>query len=291
MAEGGGAAPPPEARRAGVARTVSLAIALVVAIVTFVAGVGVGWFVFNPAAPRATFVVGTNVPFPPFESYNDTTGAFEGFDIDISQLIANALGRTLVVRNFNDFDLLLATVGQGGLDMAASGITMSGTKGATRNLTMSFSSPYYNANQAVIAIASDTTTCPSNVCDATQLGNKTIGVQSGTTSEGWVDTYITPFDPNNKTDIHRYSSVSTELQDLRNKVYEFMIIDAGPANSLVGSSGGGLRLVGTIITNELYGFAVAHNDPHGYLATINSVLSRIQSDGTYQKLITKWFGT
>ncbi len=290
MAEGGGAAPPPEARRTGAARSVSLAVTIVIAVVMLLAGVGIGWFLFRPAPSEQTFVVGTNVPFPPFESYNDTTGKFEGFDIDISQLIANALGRTLVVRNFNDFDLLLATVGKGGVDMAASGITMSGSKGATRNLTMSFSNPYYNANQAVITLASDATTCPSSICTATQLGNKTIGVQSGTTSEGWVDTYVTPFDPNNKTDIHRYASVTTELQDLRNGVYEYMIIDAGPANSIVSSSGGTLKLVGTIITNELYGFAVQKGDPHDYLPTINSVLSQIVANGTYNDLLAKWFG-
>lgn len=289
MAEGGGA-PPPEAKRGGAARSIGMAVTIVIAIVTFIAGVGVGWFVFRPVQAAATFVVGTNVPFPPFESYNDTTGKFEGFDIDISQLIANALGKTLVVRNFNDFDLLLATVGRGGVDMASSGITMSGSRGAARNATMSFSNPYYNANQAVITVSTDTTTCPSNVCTATQVANKTIGVQSGTTSEGWVDTYITPFDPNNKTNIHRYSSVTTELQDLRNKVYEFMIIDAGPANSIVSNSAGSLRYMGTVITNELYGFAVQHGDPSGFLPTINSVLSRIQSDGTYAKLILKWFG-
>ncbi len=267
-----------------------MAITIVIAIVTFVAGIGLGWFIFRPAPAEQTFVVGTNVPFPPFESYNDTTGKFEGFDIDISQLFANALGRTLVVRNFNDFDLLLATVGKGGVDMAASGITMSGTKGASRNATMSFSTPYYNANQAVIALKSNTLTCPNSVCTATQLGNQTIGVQSGTTSEGWVDTYITPFDPNNKTDIHRYPSVVTELQDVQNGVYNYMIIDAGPAASIVASNSATLKLVGTIITNELYGFAVEHNDPNGYLVTINSVLTRIMSDGTYNSLIQKWFG-
>ena len=82
MAEGGGA-PPPEARRSGAAKGMSTAIVVVIAVITFLAGVGVGWFVFKPAA-KATFVVGTNVPFPPFESYNDTSGQFEGFDIDLS---------------------------------------------------------------------------------------------------------------------------------------------------------------------------------------------------------------
>ncbi|HWM50603.1 MAG TPA: ABC transporter substrate-binding protein [Thermoplasmata archaeon] len=288
MAEGGGVAPP-EARRSGAAKGIGVAIVIVVAVLTFLAGVGVGWFVFKPAPAKLTFVVGTNIPFPPFESYNDTKGQFEGFDIDLAQLFANALGRTMVVRNFNDFDLLLATVGRGGVDMAASGITMSGQRGALRNSTMSFSNPYYNANQGVLVRASDTTTCPNNRCTSAQLGNKTIGVQSGTTSEAWVDQYIKPFDRNNATDIHRYASVTTELQDLRSAVYQFMIIDAAPALAIAGGSGGALKYLGTIITNELYGFAVAHNDPQGIIPTINSVLGQIKANGQYDALLLKWF--
>lgn len=290
MAQGGGAAPPPEATRGGAGRGIGVAIVVVVAIVTFVAGLGLGYFVFNPPPAKAVLVVGTNVPFPPFESYNDTSGKYEGFDIDIAQLVANALGEQMQVRNFQDFGVLLTTVGRGGVDMAVSAITMSGPIGATRNGSMSFSNPYYNANQAVIVLTSSTFTCPNSICTTTQVGNKTIGVQSATTSEGWVDTYITPFDPNNATDIHRYASVSNEIDALRTGVYQLMIIDAGPAASIVASSGGAFKLAGTIITNELYGFAVAHGDPKGLLPTINSVFAQIKSDGTYDQLITKWFG-
>ena len=282
---------PAEARRSGGAKSMGMAIAVVIAIITFLAGVGVGWFIFKPAPPRGTFVVGTNVPFPPFESYNDTSGQFEGFDIDLAQLFANALGRTMVVRNFNSFDLLLATVGQGGVDLAASGITMSGPNGANRNRTMTFSDPYYNANQGVVVRSSDTTTCPNNTCSAQELGNKTIGVQSGTTSEGWVDQYITPFDPNNATNIHRYASVITELQDLRNGVFEFMVIDAAPAQAIVSGSAGVLKFLGTIITNELYGFAVKKGDAAGTLLVVNSVLASIKANGQYDALLVKWFGS
>jgi ABC-type amino acid transport substrate-binding protein len=121
------------------------------------------------------------------------------------------------------------------------------------------------------------------------LGNKTIGVQSGTTSEAWVDQYIKPFDRNNATDIHRYASVTTELQDLRSAVYQFMIIDAAPALAIAGGSGGALKYLGTIITNELYGFAVAHNDPQGIIPTVNSVLAQIKANGQYDALLLKWF--
>lgn len=290
MTEGGGA-PPPEATRGGAGRSVGLALTVVIAVVTFLAGLGIGYFVFTPPPAKVTFVVGTNVPFPPFESYNDTSGKYEGFDIDIAQLVANALGREMVVRNFQDFGVLLTTVGHGGVDMAVSAITMSGTVGTARNASMSFSVPYYNANQAVVTLATSSFSCPSNTCNASLILGHTIGVQSATTSESWVDSEITPNDPNNATNIHRYASVSNEIDALRTGVYDLMIIDAGPAASIVASSSGQFKLAGTIITNELYGFAVAHNDPEGLLPTINSVIAQIKSNGQYDQLILKWFGS
>src|SRR5206468_11962949 len=85
MATGGGA-PPPEAVRG--ARGVSVVIVAVIAVVLFLAGVGVGWLVFSPPAKRAsTLFLGTNTPFPPFEFYNNST--LTGFDIDLIQEVVH----------------------------------------------------------------------------------------------------------------------------------------------------------------------------------------------------------
>lgn len=289
MAEGGGA-PPPEAVRGGVKRGVGTALVIVIAVVTFLAGLGLGYFVFSPPT-KLKFIVGTNAPFPPFESYNDTLGQFVGFDIDIAQLVANALGREMVVRNFQDFGLLLTTVGTGGVDMAVAAITMSGDAGARRNQTMSFSNTYYSANQAVVIRAGFSFSCPNDICDVADIVNKTIGVQSQTTSELWVDQYIVPIQANPDTTIHRYVSITTELDGLRTSVYDLMIIDEAPARAIVAGSSGQLAIGGIIVTGELYGFAVAKNDPKGFLPTINSVLAQIKGDGTYDQLVRKWFGS
>ncbi|TLZ55973.1 MAG: hypothetical protein E6K15_06980, partial [Methanobacteriota archaeon] len=79
MAEGGGATPA-EAMRG--AKGISSVIVVVIAIVTFVAGLGIGAvFLAPPPAPRTvtTLFLGTNTPFPPFEFRNSTTDNLEGF--------------------------------------------------------------------------------------------------------------------------------------------------------------------------------------------------------------------
>src|SRR5204863_1876078 len=85
MATGGGA-PPPEAVRG--ARGVSVVIVAVIAVVLFVAGVGVGWLVFSPPAKRVSqLVLGPHTPFPPVESYNNSL--LRRFDLELVQDIVH----------------------------------------------------------------------------------------------------------------------------------------------------------------------------------------------------------
>ena len=287
MAQGGG--PPLEAVRGGVGKTVFAVAVIVVAIVAFLAGLGLGNVIYGVKPPKQFLLVGTNVPFAPFENFNTSSGEFEGFDIEIARLIAQEAGRTLVIRQFADFQALLTAVGQGGVDMAASAITMSGTSGAARNATMDFSNPYYNANQGVLAQASDPFTC-SGECAPSELAPLTIGVQLGTTSEAWVDDNVAPLMANPSTQIVRFTLVDTEIAALKQGALDVVVIDLGPAESFAGGTGSNLKVAGEITTNELYGFAVPNGDPDGLVAIINRVLARIIADGTYDQLIQTWFG-
>jgi len=282
MAQSG--APPPEAVRGGASKTLFAVTVVVVAIIAFAAGIGLGNVLYGARPPKTTFTVGTNVPFPPFEDFNDTQGQFVGFDIDIATLIAQNLSRTLVVRQFTNFEVLLATVGTGGVDMAASAITSSGDTGTNRSRFMSFSSSYYDANQDVLVQTGSTVTCTGSTCTASNLWGLQVGVQTGTTSEGWLDANKAA----NTTKV-RFQTVDAELAALRQSTIDAVIIDYGPAQSYASAPGSGLRVAGQIITNELYSFAVPLGDPDHILPVINAVLSGIKANGTYDRLIQKWF--
>lgn len=292
MAAGGGAAPPPEAVRKGISRGLFATVVVVIAVIAFVGGLGAGNLLFGgkttTPAQSDVFVVGTNIPFPPFESFNATSGAYFGFDIDMSAMIARALNKNLSIVNFADFSVLLATVGRGGVDMAASAITSSGTSGATRNESMSFSTSYYAANQAALVKTGFWLTCSNNVCTADNLKNLTVGLQSGTTSEDWVNTFLKPLMSNPSSQIKTYTTVDTEVAALQAGTLDAVIIDVGPAKSIAATSGNTMRVAGQIITGELYSFAVEKGDPNGFLPIINSVINQSKTNGTYQLLLTKW---
>ncbi len=129
------------------AKGVSVAIVAVVAIVLFVAGIGVGYLFFSPPSAKVSkLFLGTNTPFPPFESRNATSDALEGFDIDLIQTIVQrgwgytecsdtVTNHCYEWNDFRDFSALLAAVSVGRMDIAVGAITENGAVGAERNNT------------------------------------------------------------------------------------------------------------------------------------------------------------
>jgi len=288
MTAGGTASPPAEAMRRGISRGVFLATVVIVAIIMLAAGLYVGKTIYSTSSSTPKpFVVGTNLPFPPFESFNTTTQKYYGFDINFSVLIAAALGRPLYIVNYNDFGALLTDTGAGVLDMAASAITESGFVGTQRNMTMSFSNSYYEANQALLVQSSSSLHCPGSGCTVHNMSSLKIGLQSATSSQDWANAYLAP----NETaggSITPYTTVDTEITALSSGALDAVMIDTGPAAAIAAGSSGALRVAGLIHTGELYGFAVAHGDPKGYIPVINQVLRTAIQDGTYAKMLHYW---
>lgn len=283
MAEGGGA-PPPEAMRG--AKGVSSIVVAVVAVVVFLAGLGVGALFLAPAPPPALpkLLLATNTPFPPFEYYENNV--LVGFDVELIQSMVTRAGYSYEWRDFRDFTALLAAVSARGVDVAVGAITMNGQTGANRNQTMDFTNPYYEADQGVLKRAADTTEyCGGDTdCTAVELNvtGLRVGVQEVTTSQFWAEAELM------NVDLTILPSVTQVLQALSADNVDVVIIDK-PAGDGIAASQPEFEVQGTIQTNELYGFAVANTDPLGLVPKLNAALASIRADGTYNALIAKWF--
>ena len=270
-----------------------MAAVLVLVIIALLVGVGIGRYVLAPSGGGATpskLIVGTNTPFPPFESRNSTTDTIEGFDIDLITAVLNRSGYapgSWDLYDFRDFSALLAAVGLGRVDVAVSAITMNGGIGAARNATMSFTSPYYESDQGVLKRRSDATVycADANNCLASEL-NQTglkVGAQSATSSEFWAEDNLPA------VTLSLFPDVTQVLQALQTNAVDIVVIDHPAAVGIVAANPNRFAIGGTIQTNELYAFAVAHADPLGLLPKMNAALAAMKSDGTYDQLIAKWF--
>src|SRR5213080_222371 len=299
MAAGGGA-PPAEAMRG--AKGVSVVIVAVVAIVVFGAGIGVGWLVFSPAPTKVSkLFLGTNTPFPPFESRNATSDQLEGFDIEMIQTIVQrgwgytecsdtVTNQCYEWNDFRDFSALLAAVSVGRMDIAVGAITMNGETGAQRNNSMDFSNPYYLSNQGILKRTSDNTAyCAAAVCTVAELNKTTlvVGAQAITTSEFWVEDNLKNVVSSNHLELR--PTVEDVLLLLSQRVVDIVVIDLPASHGIAAKNPSAYTVGGEILTNELYGFAVANGDPSGLLPIINAQLAAMKSDGTYQTILNKWF--
>ncbi len=89
--------------------------------------------------------VGTGAGYFPFEMI-DKQGKMVGFDMDIAQAMADALGVELEVVDFKDFDAIIPALGSGQIDLIIAGMTIT----PERALAVNFSQPYFTSGQAVL---------------------------------------------------------------------------------------------------------------------------------------------
>ncbi len=102
----------------------------------------------NVSAPETQLVVATNAEFPPFEEVSGDK--YVGIDIEIAKLIADELGMELVIKDML-FDAVVTSVGQNGVDIGMSGLTIT----AERKKSVNFSNPYYIESQYVLTLATN----------------------------------------------------------------------------------------------------------------------------------------
>ena len=179
-------------------------------------------------------VVATNAAFEPFEY---TKGdSYYGIDMEIAKLLADELGKELVIENM-DFDVVCLSVSQQKCDIAMAGLTIN----EEREEYVTFTDSYYSASQRLI-VPSDNTTfddCKS-ADDVAALLAKTeksdkIGVQAGTTGQYYVEGSEDWDFPGLPAECVTYKSGSLAVQDMLNGNITYVIIDAAPASAITQS--------------------------------------------------------
>ena len=179
-------------------------------------------------------VVATNAAFEPFEY---TKGdQYYGIDMEIAKLLADELGKELVIQNM-DFDAVCLSVSQQKCDIAMAGLTIN----EERQEYVTFTDSYYQASQRLIVPSADTTFDECKTADevAAKLGELSnsdkIGVQAGTTGQYYVEGSDDWDFPGLPAECVTYKSGSLAVQDMLNGNIMYVIIDAAPAAAITAS--------------------------------------------------------
>ncbi len=179
-------------------------------------------------------VVATNAAFEPFEY---TVGdSYAGIDMEIAKLLADELGKELVIDNM-DFDAVCLSVGQHKCDIAMAGLTVN----PDREASVTFSKTYYKASQRVVVKGDDTTFDDCKTADDVLKklqsfdASVKIGYQNGTTGGMYINNESDYASNNLKVTGKGYKNGSLAIQDLINGNINYVIIDSAPADSNVKS--------------------------------------------------------
>lgn len=180
-------------------------------------------------------VVATNAAFPPFE-YTEGD-QYLGVDMEIASLLAQKLGKELVIQNM-EFNAVCLSVGSHKCDIAMAGLTIN----EERKESVTFSDSYYQASQKLIVKGDDTTfddctTADQVVAKLQSMDSSVkIGFQNGTTGQSYVESTGVDFESNAfKVTPVGYQNGALAVQDMVNGNLDYVIIDAAPAQSIADS--------------------------------------------------------
>lgn len=212
--------------------------------------------------------VGTNAEFAPFEYLED--GKIVGFDMDLMAAISKEIGVEIEIKDMA-FDGLLPALQAKKVDMIIAGMTAT----EERKKAVNFSETYYKANQVII-----TSEDAEDISNFEGLKGKTVGVILGFTG----DVVVSEIDG---VEVKKYNAGYAAIMDLKEGKIDAVVLDGEPAKNFV-KNNGGIKITSAEGEKEEYAMAVSKDNVE-LLGKINTALTTLKENGTYDKLLKKWF--
>ena len=169
-----------------------------------------------------------------------------------------------------DFGAIIDAVASGKADMGLAGMTVR----PDRLENVNFSDTYTTAEQVIIVKDG------SDIAEADDLADKSVGVQENTTG----DMYVSEDYPD--ADVQRYKNGADAVQALAQGKVDAVVIDNEPAKVFVAENEG-LVILESAYAVEEYAIAIA-KDNDELLEKVNKALGELKEDGSLQKIIDKY---
>ncbi|MBR4050364.1 MAG: amino acid ABC transporter substrate-binding protein [Clostridia bacterium] len=220
-------------------------------------------------------IMATNAAFPPYEFKEGD--AFAGIDVEIAGLIAEKLGKELVIKDV-EFGSIVGGVESGKFDMGMAGMTVTDE----RLESVNFSTTYATGIQVVI-VAEDSPI--ASLDDMVADGTMKYGVQQDTTGDIYASD--TPDKGGyGSENVIRYKTGAEAVQALKAGKVNAVIIDNEPAKSFVAANEG-LKILDAEWAVEDYAICVAKENTE-LLEGINGALAELEAEGKIDEIINKY---
>lgn len=224
-----------------------------------------------------TIKFATEATYPPFV-YVGPNGQVQGFGADIVHALCQQMHAKCTIIN-QPWESLIPSLKLGKFDAIFGGMNIT----AAREKQVDFTHSYYQNSISFVAAKST-----HLVVSKVGLKGKTIGVQGGTTFDTYLqDTY------GNEITINHYPSEQDALMDLQSGRVDAVVGDSPLIQQWLKKNSGQYAIAGKPINNQKYfgkGDAIAVKKGNvKLLQALNKALVKIKANGTYQKIVNKYF--
>ncbi|TXS06668.1 glutamate ABC transporter substrate-binding protein [Streptomyces sp. col6] len=206
-------------------------------------------------------------------------GKYTGFDVDVATYVAKELGydaKNIEFKETKSADRETA-ISRGDVKFIVASYSINDE----RLQKVDFAGPYLLAHQDILVRADD-----NSITKPEDLNNKKLCSVTGSTSAQNVKDKLAP-----KAQLQEYGGYSECLTGLENKAVDALTTDdsilAGYASQ--DANKGKFKLAGFKMTNENYGIGLKKGDAD-LKKKINDALTKMVSDGSWQKAVDANFG-
>ncbi|MEH7387890.1 transporter substrate-binding domain-containing protein [Bacillus sp. JJ1521] len=221
---------------------------------------------------KKVLTMGTSADFPPFETIDEKTGDYIGFDIDIAKHVADKLGYELKIENM-DFGGLISALQSDRLDFIISG--MSATK--ERKKSVDFSTEYHKSGEMFVTLKD------SDIKTLEALDGKKVGVQLGSIQEEGAKKIKEETLKN--LEISALNKAPELIQELKSGRIDAVYLDKTVAIGFIEE----LDLAGfDDPTESSPGMAIAFAKGSELVDEFNKVLEEMKANGELEKLEKQW---
>ena len=224
----------------------------------------------------AKLVLATSADFPPYEYIEGSE--YAGIDIEIAGLIAEKLGRELVVENMN-FNSIINAVESGKADIGMAGLTVN----EDRLQFVDFTDSYATGVQAIIVPENSPIKSVDDIY-ADGAAYK-FGVQLSTTGDIYISTEINDDKTLNGT-VEQYTTGAEAVAALVAGKIDCVVIDNEPAKSFVAANEG-LKVLDSEYAVEDYAICLAKGNTE-LLEQVNTALDELKAEGKIDSIINKY---
>ena len=231
--------------------------------------------ILTNAKATNTIIWGVKADTRLFGLMNIKTGKIEGFDVDMAKAITKQIlgkkGNAQLVQVTSDTRVPM--IKGGNLDAVIATMTIT----PERQKILDFSDVYFNAGQSLLVKKGS----PIKSVKDLKKGTKVIGVQGS-----------------NSVDNVKKAAPDTTVLQLADSAQAFTALKSGQGDALTTDNGilygmseqdKNYIVTGGTFTKEPYGIAI-NKGQKPFVKAVNKAIKQLKQNGTYAKLIKKWFG-